>query len=157
MNKYSIKRLIPYILIIVLLLSSYFVYKITTKEQPPSSVPIVEIKLKGKNIPTNLGEFNWGGPDGTRDAGSPYDVGNRTQIIMANPGETIDINIDSIPKEIQIFKWTGYAQSCNYEKFINTKSCKVTLPKQSGEYIFEVEGYWDKDNWTSNIFHVQIK
>lgn len=65
--------------------------------------------------------------------------------------------INALPKKITVLLWKGTnSEPIIYKENQGVDSISVLLPNQEGEYIFEIQGYWDDRRNTSNIINVLI-
>lgn len=90
--------------------------------------------------------------------GSAYSLGKRTNSFISKSQGVLTINFSSQPNKIKILQWKEEVKSETIleKKVENEKSFQITLPKETGEYIFGICGMWDETHTTSNVFRVAI-
>lgn len=153
--KYILKHKLFFI--ILLLLLCYFSYSFIGI---PSQPPKLTIKYNNKPLPSTSGDTNWLGKDGgnTNLVGNSYEVVVDKAPISIKPNETIEIKFSRAPKKVRIIQWLNSKNTLDlYEDTNEKRTYKYTMPKQSGEYIFEILGDWDDRHNLSEIIKVKIE
>ncbi|MDP4142940.1 MAG: hypothetical protein Q8936_00455 [Bacillota bacterium] len=144
----------------IVLMSSYFIYRLMTKEIPLWP-PITTINYNGKAVDTSLGDYNWISKNGgsSYETEGEYSVGLTTSRFDAKAGDIIHISISAKPKNVRIWqKFDGDYYSKEYKISKEGKDYIFKLPTEKGEYVFNVFANWDNyDHNTSTIFRVQVK
>lgn len=157
MKKYITK--ITIILTFLFLLGSYCMYLVSS--EVPIQRPYVSIKYKNKAIPSKIGEHNWFRSETGGNSfivGSSYKVGKETSIFTAKSGDALTISFSAKPKEMKVILYSNKNTTAKvYKTFGSEKNYELMLPKEQGEYIFEVSGHWDDTHNTSDIFRVKIE
>lgn len=150
---------------IILIISSYVYEKLTS--DVPRNIPKVTIKYNDEVIPTSPGEYTWlksvskNQPKTGNSylAGQSYDVGIKVSKISVEPNSEIVVIFNTAPPELILRTWL-VGDSVNEIKEESNSSKKINiikLPKEKGEYIYEVQGYWSNTNFTSTIFRVLVE
>ncbi len=126
----------------------------------PSHTPKVTIKYENKKMKSSIGEHNWfnGANGNSYLVDSAYSLGKKTNSFISKSQGVVTINFSSQPNKIKILQWKEEerAETILEKEIENEKSFQITLPKEAGEYIFEIYGMWDETHNTSNVFRVVI-
>lgn len=146
--------------IIFLLIAGYYTYTNITAEIPRKS-PTVTIKYNDKNVPSNMADHTWfarkEGGSSCMTVGS-YKIGQKTESIIVNSKDIMEIKFSSAPKEIRVLHWISNDKANKVHNVQSPeKKYELTLPSEKGEYIFEVMGIWDDAHNTSNVFRFKIE
>ena len=154
------RKYIATIFIVIILISSYFVYeKISTKI--PIYAPKTIIKYNEKNISTSLGDYYWinNNTDNGHETGVAYDIGIKTPKFDAKPGDKVQISIPKSPFYVRVNQILNSRYKIKeYTPYKDGKEYIFTLPTEKGIYVFEVYAKWDKDKHnTATIFRVSIE
>ncbi len=147
------------IFIISLICVGCYIYSQMSTEIP-FNPPTTVIKYNGKSIPTSLGDHNWIPKNGgsSYETEGEYTVGKNTQNFAAKSGAIIHILIQSKPKSMKIVQILAINKYKEYKTFTGAKEYVLTLPIESGEYIFNVFANWDtNEHNTATIFRVKIE
>jgi hypothetical protein len=145
---------------IIFAIAGYYVYDGATAKIPYNR-PKVIIKYEGKTVPSNIGEHTWFDSDKGGNSiltERSYSVGQKTSSITATAGSSVEVTFSSKPKLMWVMQWINEGAGVkSYETFGSEKKYEVTLPKEKGEYIFEVVGVWDETQNTSDIIRIKIE
>lgn len=161
MNK---RFLITISICICTLLIGFSLYKRYSKSEIPYEFPKIKITYNNENVTSSNGSFNWiyGIGGSSNITGHSYEVGKQSEVIKCTPNSYINISfktlpINALPKKITVLLWKGTnSEPIIYKENQGEDSISVLLPNQEGEYIFEIQGYWDDRRNTSNIINVLI-
>lgn len=157
MKKYISKSVIVCTLLLLLFFSIIYSIKLT---RTPKDRPVITVKYEDKFVPSILWNNYWPAADNK----SVYPEGNinilvpETSAFIAKPGDKIEVIFSVKPKHIrisQLSKSNSTASSGIYTGF--KRKYTFNLPKEKGEYIYEIYGYWDDSHNTSDILKVRIQ
>lgn len=155
MKKNKIK-VIACITLILLAIATIYFY---TNDKMPINEPRVTVKYSGKIVVTNKGEHNWFNPKvggNSYLAGPAYDLGINTESLLATPEGKIEVLFQKAPTNMYLNLW-GKDELKSSSNLGSSKKYEFTLPKNKGEYIFEVYGYWSETYNTSTVFRVKVE
>lgn len=141
-------------------------YKLYSKSDVPYEIPKVHFKYNNKKITSSQGEHNWINGEGGNSylAGSSYEIGEKLEAIKCTASSYMDIAfktkpINCPPQKLIVSIWKDKDNREVYQEIRGDISNLVTilLSEKEGEYIFEINAYWDDKHNTSNILKILIE
>ncbi|MCI6275238.1 MAG: hypothetical protein MR639_00565 [Clostridium sp.] len=150
---------------IFILLIGFSLYMRCSKSEIPYEFPKIKITYNNENVPSSKGQYNWiyGVGGSSNITGPSYEVGKQSEIIKCTPNSYINVffktrPIKALPKRITVLLWKDTnSEPIIYKEDEEKDSISVLLPDQEGEYIFEIQGYWDDKRNTSSIINVSVE
>lgn len=141
-------------------------YKLYSKSDVPYEIPKVHFKYKNKTVKSVQGDSTWiygiGGSSNT--TGYSYEIGKKLEAIKCTASSYMDIAfktkpINCPPQKLIVSVWKDRDNREIYQEIRGDISNSVTilLPEKEGEYIFEINAYWDDKHNTSNILKILIE
>lgn len=153
------------IIIVITLIVSILVYLLNSmKEIIPPSLPNIKVTYNKQNIETALGEYNWfdkevGG--NTCFGEAPEKIVKNLKSISAKREDNVNFVFKTfckqptkitvnmvIPNKREPYKIRIIKQTSNYNYF--------NVPKETGEYIFLIRGYWDETHSVEYYFRIKV-
>lgn len=152
--------------IFIILIIIFSIYKSYSISDIPYNSPKVKISYDNKKITSSQGEHNWINGEGGNSylAGSSYEIGKKLEAIKCTASGYMDITfktkpINCPPQKLIVSIWKDKDNREVYQEIRGDISNSVTilLPEKEGEYIFEINAYWDDKHNTSNILKILIE
>jgi len=136
---------------------------ITYRSEVPSEVPKFVVSTVDQNIETALGYYNWFNEDqggNTHFGDSPENLVKELHKVMVKKGERVHFEFKSsqppkrntvyliVPNEKEPLNFGMIEQPSEGNSFI--------VPKESGQYIFVLTGYWDDSHAVDYAFKITV-
>lgn len=132
----------------------------------PKVAPTLEIIYENKKIPLENGDYNWfeKGMGGSSNIfGDPIETLKNYKPIDVNSGGTLQYTYLKNPPNVvlvTIKKWNNSKWE-NLDKYFTFHSTEnfmetISLPKEKGIYIYEVDGVWDGTHTTAHVFKISV-
>lgn len=143
---------------LILFIIAIITLAMVPKDDFPFDKPNIKITYDNEKVSTINGEFNWFNKELGGNSTFAEPLENLNKPIYAEGGETLQIKFSKEPdsvaiQEISNIPYTDYEYLNGYSK----KEYSFILPKEKGEYHFQVRGVWDETHNIAEIFKVCIE
>lgn len=143
---------------LILFIIAIIILAMLSKDYFPFNKPNIKINYDNEKVSTINGEFNWFNKELGGNSTFAEPLENLNKPIYAEGGETLQIKFSKEPdsvaiQEISNIPYTDYEYLNGYSK----KEYSFILPKEKGEYHFQVRGVWDETHNIAEIFKVCIE
>lgn len=152
------------VVIMLLVVMAFYSISFIRKLVPPS-LPSIEVTYNKQNIETSLGMYNWFNKDtggNTCFADEPEESVKNLKITSIRGGDTINFVFKTFYK--QPIKTTVYMVIPNKKEPHNfgmiqqaSNTNYFNVPKEKGEYILIIMGYWDETHSVDYYLKINVQ
>jgi hypothetical protein len=121
-----------------------------------SKPPALDVSAAGNKVPVTQGSYCWKTFFSAKCVdwayAFPLEMGNVHELVEVAPHSEIEIHFEKEPISLSIKQF-----SCERKvKNVKRKNKKMTVPSESGEYVYHLKANWKQGNG-SYVFHIKVK